>query len=155
MSPFLKNWPVKVLGGRCLSVWWPLPRCLFGVVKQFNWFGIGSNTQCMIPVYALHTTRSPPPAVTHCLNTYPHCKKSWWRSSTPASGDAGPIHTGVEKSFRHPWRKFYYKYRTYCLQMSNFFDRAWIFQKQHRLGSNLQSSHPQSFTLPLRHTYLM
>jgi hypothetical protein len=47
-----------------------------------------------------------------------HCKKSWQSSSTPASGDAGPIHTGIEKSFRHPWRKFYYKYRTYCLQMS-------------------------------------
>ncbi len=72
-----------------------------------------------------------------------HCKKSWRSSSTPTSGDAGPTHTGVKKSFRHPWRKFYYKYRTYCLQMSNFFDRAWIFQKQHRLGSNLQSSHPQ------------
>ncbi len=42
-----------------------------------------------------------------------HCKKSWRSSSTPASGDAGPIHTGVEKSFRHPWRKFYYKYRTF------------------------------------------
>ena len=29
-----------------------------------------------------------------------HCKKSWRSSSTPASGDAGPIHTGVEKSFQ-------------------------------------------------------
>jgi hypothetical protein len=66
-----------------------------------------------------------------------HCKKSWRSSSTPASGDAGPIHTGVEKSFRHPWRKFYCKYQTYCLRMPNFFDRAWIFQKQHCLGSNL------------------
>ncbi len=25
ISAFLKNWPVKVLGGRCLSVWGPLP----------------------------------------------------------------------------------------------------------------------------------
>ncbi len=41
-----------------------------------------------------------------------HCKKSWRSSSTPASSDAGPIHTGVEQIFRHPWRKFYYKYRT-------------------------------------------
>ena len=78
---------------------------------------------------------------------YLHCKKSWRSSSTPASGDAGPIHTGVEKSFRHPWRKFYYKYQTfptfftsvelvcydlddsrqtYCLQMSNFFDKTWM-----------------------------
>ncbi len=81
-----------------------------------------------------------------------HCKKSWRSSSTPASGDAGPKHTGVEQSFQHPCRKFYYKYRTfstfftsdrtsslwlhfprrpYCLQMSNLFDRAWTFQKQH------------------------
>ncbi len=28
-------------------------------------------------------------------------------------GDAGPIHTGDKKSFRHPGRKFYYKYRTF------------------------------------------
>ena len=40
-----------------------------------------------------------------------HCKKSC--SSTPASGDAGPIHTGVEKSFRHPWRQFNEKYRNF------------------------------------------
>ncbi len=39
--------------------------------------------------------------------------------------------------------------------MSNFFDRAGIFQKQHCLGLNVQSSHPQSSTLPLRHTCLM
>ncbi len=49
----------------------------------------------------------PPPPL------HPHCKKSWRSSSTPASGDAGPIHTGVEQSFRHPWIKFYYKYRTF------------------------------------------
>ncbi len=42
-----------------------------------------------------------------------HCKKSWRSSSTPASGDAGPKHTGVEQSFRHPCIKFYYKYRTF------------------------------------------
>ncbi len=42
-----------------------------------------------------------------------HCKKSWRSSSTPATGDAGPIHTGVKKSFRLPCRKFYYKYRTF------------------------------------------
>jgi hypothetical protein len=42
-----------------------------------------------------------------------HCKKSWRSSSTPASGDAGPKHTGIEKSFWHPYRKFYYKYRTF------------------------------------------
>jgi hypothetical protein len=47
---------------------------------------------------------------------YTHCKKSWRNSSTPAPGDAGPIHTGIEKSFRHPWRKFYYKYRTFSTE---------------------------------------
>ncbi len=47
------------------------------------------------------------------LSKHLHCKKSWRSSSTPASGDAGPKHTGVEQSFRHPWRKFYYKYRTF------------------------------------------
>jgi hypothetical protein len=45
-----------------------------------------------------------------------HCKKSWRSSSTPASDDTGPIHAGVEKSFRHPWRKCYYKYRTFSTE---------------------------------------
>ncbi len=49
-----------------------------------------------------------------------HCKKSWRSSSTPASGDAGPIHTGIEKSFRQPRRKFYYKYQIF----SAFFTSA-------------------------------
>jgi hypothetical protein len=43
------------------------PRFLFGVVKQFCRFGIWSNTQCLTPVYALHTTRSPPPL--HTVHT--------------------------------------------------------------------------------------
>jgi hypothetical protein len=71
-----------------------------------------------------------------------HCKKSWRSSSTPASGDAGPIHTGVKKGFRHPCRRFYYKYRTFfyrLLQMSNLFDRTGLSQKQHHLGANLDS----------------
>ncbi len=29
MSAFLKNWPVKVFGARCLSVWGPLPSYVF------------------------------------------------------------------------------------------------------------------------------
>ncbi len=53
-----------------------------------------------------------------------HCKKSWRSSSTPASGDAGPIHTGVEKSL-------YDSRQTYSLQISNFFDISGKFQKQH------------------------
>ncbi len=48
---------------------------------------------------------------------YLHCKKSWRSSSTPAYGDAGPKHTGVEQSFRHPWRKFYCKYRTSSVEL--------------------------------------
>ncbi len=60
-----------------------------------------------------------------------HCKKSWRSSSTPASGDAGPKHTGVEQSFRHPWRKFYYKYRTFPTFFTSVDDRAGKFQKRH------------------------
>ncbi len=45
-----------------------------------------------------------------------HCKKSWRSSATPASGDAGPIHTGIEQIFRHLWRKFYYKYRIFSTE---------------------------------------
>ena len=98
-----------------------------------------------------------------------HCKKSWRSSSTPASGDAGPNDTGVEQIFRHPCRKFYYKYRTfstfftsdrtsslwlhfprrtYCLQMSNFFDRAGKFQNWRHQGENLP---PQIYIPMLYH----
>ncbi len=59
-------------------------------------------------------------AICRVVNCGPHCKKSWRSSSTPASGDAGPIHTGIEKSFRQPRRKFYYKYRIF----SAFFTSA-------------------------------
>ncbi len=45
------------------------PRFWFGVVKQFCRFRILSNTQCLSPAYALHTTRSPSPN-TYC--TYSH-----------------------------------------------------------------------------------
>ncbi len=67
MSAFPKNWPVKVLSGRCLSVWGPSPpRFLLGGKVIFR---IWSNTQCITPVYALHTTQSPPPPpVTHCID---------------------------------------------------------------------------------------
>ncbi len=58
------------------------------------------------------TAISPAAEVSHGRRSRTHCKKSWRSSSTPASGDAGPKHTGIEKSFRHPYRKFYYKYRT-------------------------------------------
>jgi hypothetical protein len=36
-SSFLKNWPVKEYGGRCLSVWGPSPpRFLFGLQRGFR-----------------------------------------------------------------------------------------------------------------------
>jgi hypothetical protein len=45
MSAFLKNLPIKGLGGRCLRP----PHLLgyVGDVKQFCTFGIWSNTQCI------------------------------------------------------------------------------------------------------------
>ncbi len=85
----------------------------------------------------------------------PHCKKTWRSSSTPASGDAGPIHTGIEKSFRHPCRKFYYKYRTFstdfykCRTSSTL---GWKVSKAALPGRELRFSDLQSDTLPLRHT---
>ncbi len=50
------------------------------------------------------------------FSEYLHCKKSWRSSSTPVFGDAGPIQTGVGKSFRHPWRQLYYKYQTFLTE---------------------------------------
>jgi hypothetical protein len=43
---------------------------LFGIVKLFYRLGIWSNTQCITPENALHTTRSPPPPVTHLYRPY-------------------------------------------------------------------------------------
>jgi hypothetical protein len=49
MSAFLKNWPVKVLGGRCLSYWGPLPS---------------------LPLYICFPNNPiPSPPVTQCINT--------------------------------------------------------------------------------------
>ena len=86
-----------------------------------------------------------------------HFKKSWGSSSTPASGDAGPKHTGVKKSFRHLWRKFYYKYRT----SPTFFTSIELVRQSWKVskacstrGANLRHTRLQSATLPLRHTFL-
>ncbi len=53
--------------GHCKGTWWQVFFCLRppdGVVSKFCRFGIWSNTQWITPVYALHTTRSPPPRYT-------------------------------------------------------------------------------------------
>ncbi len=61
MSAFLKKLTCKGTWGQVFISLRPP-----GVVKQFCRFGIWSMTQCITPVYALHTTRSPPPPpVTH------------------------------------------------------------------------------------------
>ncbi len=52
MSAFLKNLPVKGLGGRCLK-----PPSLLGFVwsgKAILFLGIWSNTQCITPVYEVY-----------------------------------------------------------------------------------------------------
>jgi hypothetical protein len=72
MSAFLKKYEkIYLAAGVYLSEASSPPRFLFGVVKQFCMFRIWPNTQCITPLYAFHTTRSPPPPVTHCMNTYP------------------------------------------------------------------------------------
>ncbi len=63
---------------------------------------------CVTPLPRPYINVDQTKTVAYVQHLYPvecrilHCKKSWRSSSTPASGDAGPIHTGVEKSFRHP-----------------------------------------------------
>jgi hypothetical protein len=56
--------------GVYLSVAPSPPSFLFGVVNQFCRFGIWSNTLCITSVYALHTTRSPPPFPRYTLYKY-------------------------------------------------------------------------------------
>ncbi len=56
-----------------------------------------------------HAARSHPLSARshpHSARSHLHCKKSWRSSLAPTSGDAGPIRTGVGKSFRHPWGQF-------------------------------------------------
>ncbi len=79
-----------------------------------------------------------------------HCKKSWRSSSTPASGDAGPKHTGVEQSFRHPWRKFYYKYRTF----PTFFTSVELVRQSRKVSKaacGARTYDLQDYNLPLYH----
>ncbi len=75
-----------------------------------------------------------------------HCKKSWRSSSTPASGDAGPIHTGVEKSFRHPWRKFYYKYLTF----PTFFTSVKLVRQSRKVSKAACGA--RTYALPICHS---
>ena len=84
------------------------------------------------------------------LLTATHCKKSWRSSSTPASGDAGPKHTGVEQSFRHPWRKFYYKYRTF----PTFFTSVELVRQTRKASKAACAARTydlQDYNLPLYH----
>jgi hypothetical protein len=79
-----------------------------------------------------------------------HCKKSWRSSSTPASGDAGPKHTGVKQSFRHPWRKFYYKYLTF----STFFTSVELVRQSRKVSKaacGARTYDLQDYSLPLYH----
>ncbi len=73
MLVFLKNLPLKGLGGRCLSVIGPL-----GWYSKFCGFRILSITQCITPVYMYSphnlipfSPPTTPPPVTHCIITYP------------------------------------------------------------------------------------
>jgi hypothetical protein len=59
MLSFIKNWP-DLAASVYLSEAPSPPRFLFGVQKQFCRFRIGSNTQCVTLVDALHTIWSPP-----------------------------------------------------------------------------------------------
>ncbi len=77
-----------------------------------------------------------------------HCKKSWRSSSIPASGDAGPIHTGVEQSFRHPWRKFYYKYRTF----PTIFTSVELVRQSWKVSKALAGREPTPYRVTICHS---
>ncbi len=60
---FMDQITIKAPNPKCRLYWCLIeseapshPRFLFGVVKQFCWFGIWSNTQSITPVDSLHTT---------------------------------------------------------------------------------------------------
>jgi hypothetical protein len=78
-----------------------------------------------------------------------HCKKIWRSSSTPAYGDAGPIQPGVGKSFRHSWRQFYCKYRTFwqTFKIVELLRQRWKVSKAAFLGHK-----PLSFRLTIWHS---
>jgi hypothetical protein len=67
----LKDWPVKGLCGRCLSVWGPFPpRFSFGVVKQFYYIGSESGQKQSVKLLQNMVSNTPPPPLSHTLTVY-------------------------------------------------------------------------------------
>ncbi len=99
MSAFLINWPAAVF--ICLK-----PP---GAVKQFCRFRIWSSTQCITPVYALHTTRSPlPPCytlykyITLYLFTQGRGEGGWGWMRTSEKVRGALVHKRGRK-YQHDW----------------------------------------------------
>jgi hypothetical protein len=67
MSAFLKNWPVKVLGGRCFYLRHaPLLGFCFGVVKNF----VGSESGQIHSVLLLNMLSTKPDPLPPCYTLY-------------------------------------------------------------------------------------
>jgi hypothetical protein len=76
-------------------------------------------------------------------------------SSTPASGDAGPIHTGVEKSI--PAEDFTINIELFLQTFTNvkLVRQNWIVSKVTSPGREPRFSNLLSNALPLRHTLFL
>jgi hypothetical protein len=73
-----------------------------GVVKQFCRFRIWSTTQCITTVYALHTTRSPPPSRYTLYKYIPLFlfKQGWGGGGRTSEKVRGAL---VHKKYEHDW----------------------------------------------------
>ncbi len=68
---------------------------LFGVVKQFGWFWIWSETECKIPAeYGLHYTQFNPSPQTHtvCIQYIVHLIWEGGRGQREDRGPTVPVH---------------------------------------------------------------
>ncbi len=108
---------------------------MFGVVKQFCSFGIWSNTQCITPVDALHTTWSPPLHTVYIplyLFTEGRGEVNQWKGSRGTSSQEGskiPTWLSVSpvyKLYKTPVKTTFRVWRFYSFLVHVLSNKAWI-----------------------------
>ncbi len=110
---FMDQITIKAPNPKCRLYWCLIEseapfhlRFLFGVVKQFCWFGIWSNTQSITPVDSLHTTRSPPPPsrnIPYCIINTPVLNHTGWGEGWTSEKIRGALVHKRGQKYQHDW----------------------------------------------------